>query len=229
MAPMTNLLGLPIFVSISIIFGSHRCAATDSLPYALEPEESSLVVIGAHHFGSDRNDPEKFFTHVFDMPWQSTILVEANPVIAVRLLDDTSMIHREKISIIVIFSNLDSLLQDELEALVQKKNPTPNAAEVRVVKEGVVPGGSDVAAQTLNFFSLDEEKLPRLPWWTSQIGSFDRKHLEKHIPKLSMYPPEVLDSHIVNTSVLARPMEPMLKLAGVKRIGILIIVRSTIL
>ena len=168
MAPTKN-----IFVSFAIIFGGHRCAATDSLPYALEPEESSLVVIGAHHFGSDRNDPEKFFTHVFDMPWQSTILVEANPVIAVRLLDDTS---REKINH-CHFSNLDSLLQAELEALVQKKNPTPNAAEVKVIKEGVVPGGSNVAAQTLNFFSLDEEKLPRLPWWTSQIGSFDRKRV----------------------------------------------------
>ena len=47
------------------------------------PPNSSLVVIGAHHFGGDPNDPT--FKAVSRVAWSDVRLVEASPHIAAHL------------------------------------------------------------------------------------------------------------------------------------------------
>ena len=46
-------------------------------------ERGSLVVVGAHHFGSDYNDP--LYAAVANIAWSSVLLVEASPLIAATL------------------------------------------------------------------------------------------------------------------------------------------------
>ena len=48
-----------------------------------DPHERLLVIVGAHHFGGDANDPIRSI--VGDVPWGGALLIEASPVIAREL------------------------------------------------------------------------------------------------------------------------------------------------
>ena len=110
-------------------------------------EHTALVVVGAHHFGRDRND--NLHEPVAKLEWSRVLLVEANPGIATMLA-----------------------------AEVRERNPTPKVqlANVRVVNQGVIPADGP-AETTLNFFGFD--RAPGLKHWATQIGAFNRKHVEK--------------------------------------------------
>lgn len=183
--------------SVIILLLIIRIAGTPlSLPYGLKPENSSLVVIGAHYFGFDSNEPKKFFNHVTGLPWQQTILIEASPAIASKLAD-----------------------------MVAKRNPTPMVPpeQVRVLNEGVISGADHSGVpQSVDFFSLDDHEL-KLPWWASQIGSFNKNHIRKHFPQFGRYNVSTLEGHIKTTKVQAKLLSEAIKGAGVGKVGVLII------
>ena len=115
--------------------------------------QPQLVVVGAHYFGFDHNDP--LFYMVRNIPWSAAVLVEASPPIAARLA--------------------------QLYSPSQTKKPLPFATPsgVRVVNEGVCPADQ---SGSLPFYSLTS--YPRGPRWVSQMGSFNRSHVEKHLRPL---------------------------------------------
>lgn len=170
------------------------------LPFELDPRASSLVVIGAHHFGRDANDPT--YESVRDLPWKSTVLVEASPTVAT-----------------------------ELDSFVRTRNPTPKVPvdHVHVVRGGVIPGNRSVAPRNMLFYTFDTDALPGLPFWATQIGSFNRFHVLKLLPTIaqsksaSRYPPRTLRSHVKAVSVHAKPLELTLSDSGVSQAGLMII------
>ena len=107
--------------------------------------ERSLLVIGAHGFGGDPNDP--LFAAAQQVRWTGVTLLEANPSVA-RQLQHSSQ-------------NLQA------------------RGGVRVLNEGVCP--VDTKAP---FFHLDilPNETRGLPPWATQISSFNRSQVEKHLP-----------------------------------------------
>ena len=69
---------------VSTANGSAGASALQAaLARIADPHERLLVVVGAHHFGGDANDPIRSF--VRDVPWGGALLIEASPVIAREL------------------------------------------------------------------------------------------------------------------------------------------------
>jgi|MDSY01.1.fsa_nt_gb hypothetical protein len=173
----------------------------EQLPFDLDPRSSSLVVIGAHHFGRDANDP--LYDNVKAFSWASVLLAEASPPVAA-----------------------------ELQKMVLERNPTPHVppARVHVLGQGVIPGNRTTAApETLKFYTFDAQALPGLPFWATQIGSFNRFHVLKLLPQLAYtrsaarYPPRTLRKHIQAMDVETKPLAAMLRDAAVDAAGLMII------
>jgi len=160
------------------------------------PGNASLVVIGAHHFGDDTNDP--LYSTVSGGAWSDVLLVEASPPVAA-----------------------------ELRAKVAERNPTPNVPQDRlhVVNQGVCPGGKD---QQMPFYSF--LGAPGLPFWATQIGSFNRSHVEKHLGLLArnkkstvVYKVEELRSKISVKPVLCTSLLSLLQRQRIQRMAVLLI------
>ena len=160
---------------------------------------TALVVIGAHHFGRDRNDP--LYNFVKDVPWSQVLLVEAAPAIA-----------------------------RHLSAMVASRNPMRRvpSERVRVANQGVCPL-PDNATTTLYFHYLPDE-APGLPYWHSQIGAFNMKHVARHFKSLlrkqtpgSNYTEEVLRKMVLREQVMCTSLPTVLRMHGVGRIGALMI------
>ena len=107
--------------------------------------QSWLVVVGAHHFGADNNDP--LFQAVQGVAWAGVLLVEADPHIA-RQMADRVAVH----------------------------SPVPLARTVRIANLGVCP--PKWVGRRL-FHKLGNTS--GLAYWATQIGSFRRGHVEKHL------------------------------------------------
>mmetsp|Transcript_27322 Transcript_27322/g.69543 ORF Transcript_27322/g.69543 Transcript_27322/m.69543 type:complete len:278 (-) Transcript_27322:196-1029(-) len=155
---------------------------------------ASLVVVGAHHFGLDENDP--VYQAAKGVPWSDVLLVEASPVIAVQL-----------------------------QAQVESRNPTPLVPHhrVRVVNQGVCPGEKDA---TLPFYTFRD--TAGLPFWATQIGSFSRSHVERHLKGLVSsqssgynYSVGELDKRIVIRSVLCTSLLSLLRRQRIRRLAVL--------
>mmetsp|Transcript_28222 Transcript_28222/g.72229 ORF Transcript_28222/g.72229 Transcript_28222/m.72229 type:complete len:325 (-) Transcript_28222:1137-2111(-) len=156
------------------------------------PRNASLVVIGAHHFGGDQNDP--IYSAVKDVAWSNVLLVEASPFIAAQL-----------------------------RARVEAINPTPHVlpGHVRVVNQGVCPSEED---QTLPFYTFLGAR--HLPFWATQIGSFRRQHVEKHLPLLAAttnHSVEALRELIAVDLVTCTSLLSLLKRQRIDRLAALLI------
>lgn len=116
------------------------------------PSQNALVIVGAHHFARDSNDP--LHAHVKHMNWGSVLLVEASPPVA-----------------------------EELRAQVLSANPFSSvpALSVAVINAGVCAAGG---GERLPFYSFRPRRSDAFPMWATQINSFNRSHLEKHLPEL---------------------------------------------
>ena len=128
-------------------------------------ENASLVVIGAHHFGGDPNDP--IFRSVRSITWQGVILLEASPPVSRELRKlwkgggDTASF------------------------------ATP-ADDVHIVNAGVCTKDAKGALPFYSFvgnnsFAEEADGLLKrqvgghdgLPYWRTQIGSFDGSFVMK--------------------------------------------------
>ena len=191
------------FLSIRILAMLCFCIwihQTVALPFNLEPETSSLVVIGAHHFGHDANDP--LYENIKDIQWNSTLLVEASPPIAKQL---TKLVGQNN----------------------PTPNVPPN--RVYVVSEGIIPGNRTTKPKMLNFYNFDADEIPGLPFWATQIGSFSRWHVLKLLPRLAdsrsaaRYPYRYLRKHVKVMQVKVKPLATMLSEQRVEKVGLMIL------
>ena len=57
--------------------------ATTAVSVSIPVSSSSLIVVGAHHFGADYTDP--IYSSVKSVAWSTVLLVEASPTIAAQL------------------------------------------------------------------------------------------------------------------------------------------------
>ena len=158
------------------------------------PENSSLVVIGAHLFGDDPNDP--IYSSVVQLSWDSVLLVEANPKIA-----------------------------DTLQSRVIAQNPVPLAPHhnVHVVNQGVCP---DNTKHLRPFYTLQETR--GLPFWASQIGSFNREQVEMPLGMFAglsghKHTIESLKNRIAVQSVRCTSLLSLLQRRGISRVGVMLI------
>jgi hypothetical protein len=180
--------------------------------YVTDARSSSLVVLGAHQFGFDENDP--IYRSVANMSWASVLLVEANPSIAWSLATK-----------------------------VRERNPLPRVplTHINIVNEGVcqrAAGDGKKASSsppppptlaTLPFFFFRE--LPGLPYWQTQIGSFSKYTLEKHMKMLFRagqqsgynYTMAYIRGRVTQTQVRCSSLPSMLHRHAIRRVGALMI------
>lgn len=116
-----------------------------------ETADRSYVVIGAHYFGYDRNDP--LFRLVKHQAWGGLGLVEASPSIS-----------------------------RELKSRVQAKKPM-TVDKIIVDEACVAPVAGEKPFFVLNV-SEAELVANKLPFWTNQINSLSRAHIEKQLGRL---------------------------------------------
>ena len=114
---------------------------------------SSLVVVGAHHFAADPNDPLRSI--ILKQAWASVLLIEASPHIANAL--------RESIS-------------------TRSPLPFVTAERIHVSNTGIVPKAMlQEQASNLSFYSFTANGSG-LPYYATQIGGFSRWHVYRHFP-----------------------------------------------
>mmetsp|Transcript_25681 Transcript_25681/g.58429 ORF Transcript_25681/g.58429 Transcript_25681/m.58429 type:complete len:256 (-) Transcript_25681:125-892(-) len=158
------------------------------------PENSSLVVVGAHLFGDDPNDP--IYSSVVSLAWSSALLVEANPKVADSL--------RARVS-------------------AHNPLPLAPHREVRVVHQGVCPDdtkkiqpfytlqetpGLPFWASQIGSFSREHVELP--------LGMFASTMGHKHTVNS-------LRERITVQSVRCTSLLSLLQRRGVTRVGLLLI------
>ena len=121
------------------------------------PHERLLVIVGAHHFGADANDP--IHSIVGKVPWGGALLIEASPVIARELSQSIATLNPlpRVPSKRVIVSNV-GIRDDELP-------PEPGRRPFhRTFYTMTAHGGG-------------------LPGWSTQIGSFNREQVTNVVLK----------------------------------------------
>ena len=165
---------------------------------------SSLVVIGAHHFGRDSNDP--VYAAVATVAWSRVLLVEASPIVSAAL---------------------------RAQVVQANPTPHVPPDQVSVVNAGICPlGAKDLDAAGSNtprpFFSLPA--MAGLPHWVSQIGSFNVEHIESHLVPLvswqsagSKLDVSTLRRSIRATNVSCGSLLRLLRLQSMPPIGLLVV------
>ena len=166
--------------------------APASIELNLPANTSSLVVIGAHHFGGDPNDP--LFHAVKRTAWASVLLVEASPPIA-----------------------------DQLKARVKKSNPTPRvpAHRVRAVHQGIGPSEQE---SVLPFYSF--AGAPGLPFWSTQVGTFNRAQMDKivvHMSRAAHRDTDFIKGLVHTHPVRCTSLLSLLRREAVDELGLLLI------
>ena len=133
-----------------------RSILGDSIP---NPENSTFVVVGAHHFGGkgEDNDSPFFLQLAARHRWGGVLLVEASPNIASELSQRLSKSSRP-------------FVRTPLERIV-------------VSNTGICPKSR---IGQLPYYSIS---APRgaLPDWTDQIGSFNASHIRTFIPVIAKH------------------------------------------
>jgi hypothetical protein len=183
---------------------------------ALQANDTDLVVIGAHHFGHDANDP--IAKEVMHVRWRSVLLVEASPPIASELAAAVAL---------------------------RNPTPLAPRDRINVINEGVCPFGaaSGSAASSLPFYSFNASGLHGLPFWATQINSFSLLQVEHSVHGMERaladasqhrqprgsdasrpsYTYERLRANVVRHNVTCRPLLSTLRVHGARRIGVLLV------
>ena len=109
-----------------------------------DPHERLLVIVGAHHFGGDVNDPIR--SVVGDVPWGGALLIEASPMIA-RELSQSIAAHNPL--------------------------PRVPPERIIVSNVGIRDKERTGAATRSTFYTVTA-RGGGLPSWSTQVGSFNR-------------------------------------------------------
>lgn len=158
-------------------------------------ERGSLVVVGAHHFGSDYNDP--LYAAVANIAWSSVLLVEASPLIAATLRTRV----RER-----------------------NPTPRVPPARVIVVNEGVCPSSSpasELPFYTLDTRGL--EGLPRWADQVSSFKYQHVQKHTSSMARKSNHSAAFLRTRIVTRAVRCGPLLSLLEAHAIERVGALMI------
>ena len=126
----------------------------------VKPASSIFVVVGAHGFATagELNDNPFFVRLATQHPWAAVVLIEASPMIASRL-----------------------------EANLVKSGVFSRAKRLVVSNAGICPV---THAEGMPFYSVTAKMATgdaRLPGFTDQFGSFNRQHIDRHVPHIKDY------------------------------------------
>ena len=170
---------------------------------ALQANDTDLVVIGAHHFGHDANDP--IAKEVMHVRWRSVLLVEASPPIASELAAAVAL---------------------------RNPTPLAPRDRVNVINEGVCPFGaaSGSAASCLPFwatqinsFSLSQVEHSVHGMERALADASQHRQPRGSDASRPSYTYERLRANVVRHNVTCRPLLSTLRVHGARRIGVLLV------
>ena len=148
----TTMSSWPAPPPVSTANGSTAAAALRAAVSGItDPHERLLVIVGAHHFGGDANDPIR--SVVGNVPWGGALLIEASPVIARELSQSIAALN-------------------PLPRVPPKRVIVSNVG-IRDKELPPVPGQRPFHR---TFYTMTA-RGGGLPSWSTQIGSFNRARL----------------------------------------------------